>query len=77
LRPDFSNFKKSEETALENSLLFIFTTIYFEDSFTCGYDTTGSVRYHLRANKIDLSLKKLIRVLWSINAIQRAVISVP
>ena len=29
----------------------------FEDSFTCGCDTTDSVRYHLRANKIDLSLK--------------------
>ena len=28
-----------------------------EDSFTCGCDTTDSVRYHLRANKIDLSLK--------------------
>ena len=56
LRPDFSNFKKSEETALENSLLFTFTFICFEDSFTCGCDTTDSVRYHLRANKIDLSL---------------------
>jgi hypothetical protein len=30
----------------------------FEDSFTCGCDTTDSVRYHLRANKIDLSLLK-------------------
>jgi hypothetical protein len=29
----------------------------FEDSFTCGCDTTDSVRYHLRAKKIDLSLK--------------------
>jgi hypothetical protein len=29
----------------------------FEDSFTCGCDTTDSVRYLLRANKIDLSLK--------------------
>ena len=57
MRPDFSNFKKSEETALENSLLFTFTTICFEDSSTCGCDTTDSVRYHLRANKIDLSLK--------------------
>ena len=24
----------------------------FEDSFTCGCDTTDSVRYHLRANKL-------------------------
>jgi len=30
----------------------------FEDSFTCDWDTTDSVRCHLRANKIDLSLKK-------------------
>jgi hypothetical protein len=35
----------------------------FEDSFTCGCDTTDPVRYHLRANKIDLSLK--INIKWA------------
>ena len=34
-----------------------FITKGFEDSLTCGCDTTDSVRYHLRANKIDLSLR--------------------
>jgi hypothetical protein len=33
------------------------TTKLFEDSLTCGCDSTDSVRYHLRANKVDLSLK--------------------
>jgi hypothetical protein len=28
----------------------------FEDSLTCGCDKSDSVRYHLRANKVDLSL---------------------
>jgi hypothetical protein len=32
----------------------------FGDSFACGCDTTDSVRYHLRANKIDLSLNQSV-----------------
>ena len=32
----------------------------FEDACTCGCDKTDSVRYHLRANKIDLSLKTVV-----------------
>jgi hypothetical protein len=32
------------------------TTKLFEDSLICGCDSTDSVRYHLRANKVVLSL---------------------
>ena len=42
------------------SLIYLITK-GFEDSLTCGCDTTDSVRYHLRANKIDLSLKEGIK----------------
>jgi len=36
----------------------------FEDSLACGCNKTDSVRYHLRANKIDLSLKVLVCFLY-------------
>jgi len=36
---------------------FIYTiTKLYEDSLTCGCGSTDSVRYDLRANKVDLSL---------------------
>ena len=34
------------------------TTKVFEDSLSYSCDTTDSVHYHLRANKIDLSLEE-------------------
>ena len=37
--------------------LIYITTKVFEDSLPCGSDTTNSVRYHLRASKVYLSLK--------------------
>jgi hypothetical protein len=58
LRPYLSDFEKSEETFLKKMPFIYIITELFEDLFTCGCDTTDSVRYHLRANKVDLSLKK-------------------
>jgi hypothetical protein len=51
------DFEKSEETAIANAL-HSHSEKVLEDSLTCGCDTTDSMRYHLRANKVDLSFKQ-------------------
>jgi hypothetical protein len=51
-----SDFEKSEETAIEKAFHLHYYK-NFEDSLTCGCDSTDSVRYHLRAKKKDLSIK--------------------
>jgi hypothetical protein len=44
---------------------FIYMTIKKnEDSLTCGSDETDSMRYHLRANKIDFSSKVVLPLFW-------------